>query len=128
MPYPDVLSEEQREDLAVLLQSAGRFLDERNDAQHNDEKEEIPAHVLQGLKDLGSFGLQVPEAYGGLGLSNTEYARLSEAVGARDLGVLITIGAHQSIGFKGKCGLVAALGLVSALTGAASRYYSCWDG
>ena len=38
---------------------------------------------------------------GGLGLTNTQYARLVEIVGAHDLGVGITLGAHQSIGFKG---------------------------
>ena len=32
---------------------------------------------------------------GGLGLSNTQYARLVEIVGAHDLGVGITLGAHQ---------------------------------
>ncbi|CAB3979572.1 very long-chain specific acyl- dehydrogenase, mitochondrial-like [Paramuricea clavata] len=43
----------------------------------------------------------VPEDYGGLGLSNTSYSRLVEVVGSHDLGVGITLGAHQSIGFKG---------------------------
>ncbi|XP_071656287.1 very long-chain specific acyl-CoA dehydrogenase, mitochondrial isoform X3 [Patagioenas fasciata] len=38
---------------------------------------------------------------GGLGLSNTQYARLVQIVGQHDLGVGITLGAHQSIGFKG---------------------------
>lgn len=32
---------------------------------------------------------------GGLGLTNTMYARLVEIVGAHDLGVGITLGAHQ---------------------------------
>ena len=32
---------------------------------------------------------------GGLGLTNTQYARLTEIVGANDLGVGICIGAHQ---------------------------------
>ena len=36
----------------------------------------------------------------GLGLTNTQYARLVEIVGSNDLGVGITLGAHQSIGFK----------------------------
>jgi hypothetical protein len=38
---------------------------------------------------------------GGVGLNNSQYARLVEIVGAHDLGVGITLGAHQSIGFKG---------------------------
>jgi very long chain acyl-CoA dehydrogenase len=56
---------------------------------------------LQGLRELGAFGLQVPPEYDGVGLTNTQYARLTEIVGANDLGVGIFIGAHQSIGFKG---------------------------
>lgn len=44
--------------------------------------------------------VQVPAEYGGLGCSNTQYARLVEIVGASDLGVGILLGAHQSIGFK----------------------------
>ncbi|KAK6323215.1 hypothetical protein J4Q44_G00055540 [Coregonus suidteri] len=38
---------------------------------------------------------------GGLELTNTQYARMVEIVGMDDLGVGITLGAHQSIGFKG---------------------------
>lgn len=34
---------------------------------------------------------------GGLGLTNTQYARLVEIVGSHDLGVGITLGAHQVI-------------------------------
>ena len=52
------------------------------------------------FRDLGAFGLQVPEELGGVGLTNTQYARLTEIVGGNDLGVGIFIGAHQSIGFK----------------------------
>jgi len=43
----------------------------------------------------------VPCELGGVGLTNTQYARLTEIVGGNDLGVGIFIGAHQSIGFKG---------------------------
>ena len=52
------------------------------------------------MRELGAFGLQVPEELGGVGLNNTQYARLTEIVGGNDLGVGIFIGAHQSIGFK----------------------------
>ena len=44
---------------------------------------------------------QVPVELDGVGLTNTQYARLTEVVGGNDLGVGIFIGAHQSIGFKG---------------------------
>ncbi|KFM83120.1 Very long-chain specific acyl-CoA dehydrogenase, mitochondrial, partial [Stegodyphus mimosarum] len=56
---------------------------------------------MKQLGELGVFGLQIPVEYGGLGLNNTQYARMQEEVGHYDLGVGIILGAHQSIGFKG---------------------------
>ena len=47
------------------------------------------------LKDMGAFGLQVPTDFKGLGLTNTQYARLTEIIGGYDLGVGIMLGAHQ---------------------------------
>ncbi len=58
--------------------------------------------ISAALGEMGAFGLQVPESLGGIGLSNTGYARMVEIVGAHDLGVGIYLGAHQSIGFKGE--------------------------
>jgi len=40
------------------------------------ETGEIPANIVRGLKDLGLFGMTVPEEYGGLGLSMYEEVRL----------------------------------------------------
>ncbi|KAJ8310393.1 hypothetical protein KUTeg_012258, partial [Tegillarca granosa] len=77
------------------------FEKEVNDPLKNDALEKVEDHVMEGLKEMGAFGLQVPQDLGGLGLTNTQYARLVEIVGAHDLGVGITLGAHQSIGFKG---------------------------
>ena len=57
-----------------------------NDPAKNDELERIEDHTLEGLKELGAFGLQVPVDYGGIGLTNTQYARLVEIVGSHDLG------------------------------------------
>ncbi len=100
-PYPYSLNEEQAETLQSLVDPTARFFEEQNDPSANDLNEKVPDNVMQGLKDLGAFGLQVPTEYNGLGLSNTQYARLTEIVGSHDLGIGITMGAHQSIGFKG---------------------------
>lgn len=42
----------------------------------------------------------VPAEYGGLELNNTQLGRLAEIVGMNDLGTGVTMGAHQSIGYK----------------------------
>ncbi|CAF0951253.1 unnamed protein product [Brachionus calyciflorus] len=100
-PYPSSLNEEQRDNLQSLVDPTAKFFEEKNDSLKNDKLETVPDDIMQGLKDLGAFGLQTPVEHNGLGLNNTQYARLVEIVGSHDLGVGIVLGAHQSIGFKG---------------------------
>ncbi|XP_048747137.2 very long-chain specific acyl-CoA dehydrogenase, mitochondrial-like [Ostrea edulis] len=100
-PFPEVLDTEQKETLQMLVDPCAKFFEEVNDPLKNDSIEKVEDKVMEGLKEMGAFGLQVPIDNGGLGLTNTQYARLVEIVGSHDLGVGITLGAHQSIGFKG---------------------------
>ncbi|XP_028330108.1 very long-chain specific acyl-CoA dehydrogenase, mitochondrial [Gouania willdenowi] len=100
-PFPSALNEEQEQFLRELVGPVSKFFDEVNDPAKNDALEKVEDHTMEGLKEMGAFGLQVPADLGGLGLNNTQYARLVEIVGGHDMGVGITLGAHQSIGFKG---------------------------
>merc|ERR1719486_565573 len=100
-PFPVALDEEQRENLEMLAPIAERVMEEQNDPLLNDQLESVPEDTVNALRELGAFGLQVPVELDGVGLTNTQYARLTEVVGGNDLGVGIFIGAHQSIGFKG---------------------------
>ncbi|KRZ36246.1 Very long-chain specific acyl-CoA dehydrogenase, mitochondrial [Trichinella pseudospiralis] len=99
-PFPQVLNDESKATLDLLVEPTEKFFREVNDADRNDTLAMIEQGRFDQLRELGAFGLQVPTELGGLGLSNTEYARLVEIVGAHDLGVAIMLGAHQSIGFK----------------------------
>ncbi|CAF5210007.1 unnamed protein product, partial [Rotaria magnacalcarata] len=100
-PYPNVLNEEQKENIKMLIDPIWKFFEEKNDSVKNDINEKIPEETMNGLKEQGAFGIQVPVEYGGLGLNNTQAARLYEIVTSHDLAVSICLGAHQSIGFKG---------------------------
>eukprot|EP00753_Platysulcus_tardus_P013811 PLAT3867.2.p1 GENE.PLAT3867.2~~PLAT3867.2.p1 ORF type:complete len:622 (-),score=249.41 PLAT3867.2:86-1696(-) len=75
-------------------------MEEAVDSAKLDSDASMPKEVLSGLAELGLFGLQIPEEYGGLGLSNTQYARVAEEM-AQDASVAVTLMAHQSIGLKG---------------------------
>lgn len=77
-----------------------RFFTEEVDSRKIDQEGKIPTETLEKLKSLGLFGMQVPEEYGGLGLSNTMYARLGEIV-SLDGSIAVTLAAHQAIGLKG---------------------------
>lgn len=50
---------------------------------------------MEQLREMGAFGLQVPTDLSGVGLTNTQYARMVELVGGYDLGIGICLGAHQ---------------------------------
>ncbi|XP_065355121.1 very long-chain specific acyl-CoA dehydrogenase, mitochondrial-like [Calliphora vicina] len=100
-PYPDVLSQEDKELTQSLSEPFQRFYEEVNDAAKSDEDCKTDDKTLDKLWELGGFGIQVPQEYGGLELNNTQYGRLGQFVGYNDLGLGVTLGAHQSIGFKG---------------------------
>lgn len=99
-PYPDVLTEDQRETLLMVQMPNEKFW-ESYDPLAMDASEKIDDATWERLKPTGAFGLQVPTEYGGVGLNNTQYARMAEIMGANDLALGIALGSHQSIGYKG---------------------------
>ncbi|CAI5735615.1 unnamed protein product [Peronospora destructor] len=96
-PYPK-LSDSESETLQMLVEPVNKFFSSV-DSRTIDETKEIPQQVLNDIKELGLFGLQIPEELEGLGLSNTGYARVIEEI--TDGSVAVTVVAHQSIGLKG---------------------------
>src|SRR5882757_1848127 len=100
-PYPS-LREKDREVLGMMVDAIDQFLGpKQQDFKLWDLAAEQPAEFIQGLRDLGLFGLIVPEEYGGIGLSNAGYARVLSQSSSHDSSVSLTIGAHSSIGMKG---------------------------
>lgn len=98
-PYPEIRNEEL-EEIKQLVAPVERFFNEEVDSAKIDREAQIPPETLNGLKELGLFGIMVPEEYGGLGLSNTMYARLAEII-SLDGSIAVTLAAHQAIGLKG---------------------------
>ena len=98
-PYPEMGTEE-RENTSLMLDTVRRFFAANVDSAKIDREHEIPKEVLDGLKEMGLFGLQIPTEYGGIGLSATSYTRVMQEVGAFDPSIAVTLGAHQSIGLK----------------------------
>ncbi|XP_053324580.1 complex I assembly factor ACAD9, mitochondrial [Spea bombifrons] len=98
-PYPEVTKDEL-EEINQFVAPVEKFFNEEVDSKKIDENAKIPPETLEGLKNLGLFGIQIPEEYGGLGLSNTMYARLGE-ITSLDGSIAVTLAAHQAIGLKG---------------------------
>jgi alkylation response protein AidB-like acyl-CoA dehydrogenase len=58
----------------------------------------IPDETIRGLAAIGAFGMKIPLAYGGLGLTNLYYNRALIIVGSMSPAVAALLSAHQSIG------------------------------
>ena len=63
-----------QETLNILLDTLSRFVRERLIPQEATvaEHDEIPAALVSEMKELGLFGLSLPEEYGGMGLTMEE--------------------------------------------------------
>jgi acyl-CoA dehydrogenase family protein 9 len=99
-PYPEI-SADEAETLEILRDSLRRFARERVDSRKIDEEARLPREVLDGLAELGVFGIIVPEEYDGFGASSTFYAKAFETLATIDGAIVVTVGAHESIGLKG---------------------------
>uniref|UniRef100_A0A8C3YMZ0 Complex I assembly factor ACAD9, mitochondrial n=1 Tax=Catagonus wagneri TaxID=51154 RepID=A0A8C3YMZ0_9CETA len=98
-PFPEV-SQDELNEISQFVGPVEKFFTEEVDSQKIDREGKIPNETLEKLKSLGLFGMQVPEEYGGLGLSNSMYARLCEII-SLDGSIAVTLAAHQAIGLKG---------------------------
>jgi len=58
----------------------------------------IPDEWVEGLAELGCFGVKIPREYGGLGLSQVAYNRALMLAGSVHPSVSALLSAHQSIG------------------------------
>jgi acyl-CoA dehydrogenase family member 9 len=99
-PFPEP-SQTETDNLNGMLDSVRRFCVKNVDSAKIDREQTIDPSILTGLKELGLFGLLVPEDHGGVGLTITGYARVMQEVAAYDSSLAVMLGAHQSIGMKG---------------------------
>ena len=99
VPFPQALNAEAHSELKSMVEPVNSFFQSVPSAEI-DEKHKIPEEVMQQLKELGLFGLQIATEYGGVGLSQSAYARLAEEM-VMDASIAVTLMAHQSIGLKG---------------------------
>ncbi|GMW03190.1 MAG: putative acyl-CoA dehydrogenase FadE10 [Candidatus Hydrogenedentota bacterium] len=75
-----------------------RFLVSDVDPVEIDETGEYPQHVMEGLKEMGAFGLLVPKEYGGSGLNKVEWCQLMELLASYEGSLLGLLSPHQSVG------------------------------
>jgi alkylation response protein AidB-like acyl-CoA dehydrogenase len=70
------LSDEQQ----AIREMVRQFADEQiiPNAEHYDREDAFPEPIVEQMKELGLFGVTIPEQYGGMGLDLTTYAMIVE--------------------------------------------------
>ena len=91
------------ETFALLLETVRRFVDERliPNEDRVEEEDAVPAEIIEEMKELGLFGLTIPEQYGGLGLTMSEEAQVIYELGRTSFAYRSVIGTTVGIGSQG---------------------------
>ncbi len=91
------------EDIKVLKRHVRDFIQNEVEkvAMQIEEENKIPEHIVEMSKEMGLFGLSIPEEYGGLGIGMVGKCALYEEIGATHNGYTTLIGAHTGIGTVG---------------------------
>ena len=66
-----------------------------------DETDAIPADLIGAMREIGMFGLTIPEAYGGLGVTMEEEVRIAFELGQTSPAFRSVIGTNNGIGSIG---------------------------
>ena len=92
-----------RETLNVLVATVRRFVDERlvPHEQQVADTDAIPQAIVDEMRELGLFGLALPEAYGGLGLTMEEEVLVAFELARASPAFRSTIGTNNGIGSQG---------------------------
>ena len=96
-PLPDPTPEQEAK-ARPFLKALEEFCIANIDGDAIDRERWVPQEVLDGLAELGAFGIKIPEEYGGLGLSQYHYNKALGLVASRCASTGAFLSAHQSIG------------------------------
>lgn len=90
-------------DLIEMKKSIRDFIDNTVDpiADQIEREDKVPDHIMKMTKDIGLFGLSIPEEYGGSGIDMVGKCGIYEEIGRTSNGYTTVIGAHTGIGSVG---------------------------
>lgn len=89
------------EDQSEILKAVRVFVDEQiiPVAQELEHSDTYPQEIIDGLKELGVFGLTIPEEFGGLGESLLTYALVVEEIARGWMSVSGVINTHFIVAY-----------------------------
>jgi len=90
-PYNE-MSDEQK----AITEMVHQFADEQilPNAEHYDHEDAFPEPIVEQMKELGLFGVTIPEEYGGMGLDLSTYAMIVEELSRGWISISGVINTH----------------------------------
>ena len=91
------------ETLQILLDSIRQFVNEALIPRENEvaETDSMPADIVEQMKEMGLFGLTIPEEFGGLGVTMEEEVNIAFELGRTSPAFRSYIGTNNGIGSIG---------------------------
>jgi acyl-CoA dehydrogenase len=91
------------ESFDILLSTVQRFVREQlvPAENHLEEHDEVPAELVEAMKEMGLFGLTVPEEFGGIGLSVAQEVQVNFELGQTAPAFRSVFGTNIGIGSQG---------------------------
>ncbi len=91
------------ESFSLLRASVQRFIDERLKPAEDtlEETDDVPADIVADMKEMGLFGISIPENYGGIGLSMAQECDVVYDLGHTAFAFRSVFGTNVGIGSQG---------------------------
>ena len=87
---------EKTDEQKAITDMVHQFVDEQilPNAEHYDHEDLFPEPIVEQMKELGLFGVTIPEEYGGMGLDLTTYAMIVEELSRGWISISGVINTH----------------------------------
>src|ERR671916_1618899 len=87
---------EKTDEQKAIIEMVRQFVDEQilPQAEHYDSADEFPEPIVEQMKELGLFGVTIPEEHGGMGLDLTTYTMIVEELSRGWISISGVINTH----------------------------------
>jgi alkylation response protein AidB-like acyl-CoA dehydrogenase len=96
-PAPADVSRARADELIAWLRE---YSESRIDSRLWDERRSIPPYIVLDFGNKGVLGMQIPEEFGGLALTNRDFLRVLEQLAAIDISLASLVFIHNANGIR----------------------------
>src|SRR5258708_14791083 len=88
--------QEKTDDQKAITEMVRQFVDNEilPAAEEYDHEDKFPEPIVEQMKELGLFGVTIPEEYGGMGLHLTTYAMIVEELSRGGISISGVVNIH----------------------------------